>query len=115
MNPTQKRLQAALELLGPNGERWTKGAYSNESGHCAIGALRMARQQDQDYGYDPYNPRRADAEALDLAARELGVIPTQWDTTTGRLAMRFNDNLWTTFDEIRDLFERAIRIAGERG
>lgn len=44
--PAEVRIiDKALELLGPNGEHWTKGiANDREGNRCIVGALRSARR-----------------------------------------------------------------------
>ena len=38
-------IDRAIDLLGPNGERWIQNSFTDKGSHCILGALRRARHE----------------------------------------------------------------------
>lgn len=82
----KEQLKAALELFGPNGENWVKRDFS-ETRHCIILACQVKNAPTY-------------------------ILRTQLDNMgRGRSLTGYNDDPTTTFEDVRNLFERAIEAA----
>lgn len=93
-----------------NGDRWIKGELSryidSKRCWCAIGALVEGDGGDS----EEYDQRCLANEALGRAAEEL--FPHR--TPGGMVAAaNFNDHADTTFDDVKKVYELAIKRAGE--
>lgn len=99
---------AGLEILGEDGERWSKKTYGDEYvGMCMIGAIRAATNAEDIHAVES-NP------LLEIAASVIRErFPDRaegWDGSSGVL-ITFNDYPETTFEDVRDvLFEAAVRL-----
>jgi hypothetical protein len=104
MNPSEI-LIAGLDLLGPEGQHWTQGAYQsfNSDGicFCSLGAIRQAA-----FGrtyfissieYQQYRDAKKTLESL---------------TTYGAVA-DWQDDRSRTFPEVKEVFLIAIKMAQE--
>jgi hypothetical protein len=118
MKSNAQLLQDALDLLGPNGENWTRGVYARNAQQqevsfesqdacrfCAQGAIRTSFFRTKDV----INAgRRWDlTDLLDNAARKI-------DNRYAATAVAFNDRTGQTFDNIKLLFQTAISLAQEQ-
>jgi len=106
---TLKVLQEGLELLGPNGEHWVKQAYEHSGNYCALGAIAKAA-----YGYvyqDTRHPRPPDRFKTALYKSARTYLTKALFDSQGTSIVMFNDHPETTFDHVRQLFERAIELA----
>lgn len=107
-------LSQALELLGENGERWTKGALREPNyelggvNYCAIGAVEASAGQ-----------LKASIEVRDAVIMRLSdqILPPNIDDTFAakrRTIMTRNDRMITTFADIKGMFCRAMKtVAAE--
>lgn len=88
MTKLKRSLIQALDLLGPNGENWIKGKYTDHNGHfCGLGALRETK-----YPQDRFT---------DLAEFTPHNVPF-WC---------WQDSPTTNWPEVKALFEKAIAAA----
>jgi hypothetical protein len=114
MDTTADILRKALELLGPNGERWTKHASALDADgvgvsptadsaerFCSLGALY--RVTHRDVPFDRYH-------AADLA--HLSAV-TALECGTADTLTFFNDRPDTTFADVVEVFEHAIQKASQ--
>lgn len=93
-NEAQKTLRRALAVLGSNGEHWCKCLLHDGRGnYCSIGALEMASEGRVDFSAMPYLALKA------ATTNEIGSIIIENDTASN-------------FFTVRDMFLRAIEIAG---
>lgn len=99
-------LRRALELLGPNGERWTKGRYKVVPGaeeeypdgaYCSSGAIEEINTINQD------KAKQYLREAIWASIY----------TTDG--IINFNDAKIRKFPEVKATFEAAIALAIKEG
>lgn len=103
-------LREALDLLGPHGEHWTKGTYEDSDGnYCALGAITKATYGFvyPDPGYQYIGLDRAHT-FQDVRLYLCRALPPGdgWKSIA-----KFNDFSETTFEDVRQLFERAIQLA----
>lgn len=105
-------LREALDLLGPNGEHWTKGTYEDSDGnYCMIGAITKAT-----YGFVYQDTGRlgdVDERATIFQITRRYLLQAALASSPGvRLHLtKFNDFSETTFEDVRQVFERAIQLA----
>lgn len=106
-------LQRALELLGPNGENWTKGYFAYDEygmetmGYCdvakcwcAAGAIqRVINESDYDATY--------------MGVLSRAIFGNDWKPFTGTCIGDWNDAPERTWPEVKAAFERAIALASE--
>jgi hypothetical protein len=96
-----------LHILGPNGERWTRGIHTDEErNHCILGALRRARHELKIKG---------DKSAMHIrhAIAALSPPPTYWHGTF--TIPDFNDCMSRKFSEIAMVLAYARAMAaGEK-
>jgi hypothetical protein len=115
MNATQENLKKALELLGPNGENWIKGAMrtwieEDVPSFCSLGAVIEAHN-----GWE----FKTAVQLLSIpGVVELGqacklMATSEWVEPSNQI-VEFNDSKLTMFRDIKAVFERAIEIAGEK-
>jgi hypothetical protein len=85
-------IDKALELLGPNGERWIKGKLRTKDGFCIIGAMKRARSL----------TKLRSGNAEDFLTM---VIKREQHKSTAPsfLISSFNDKPETTFENIREI------------
>lgn len=110
MKPSET-LAAALELFGPNGERWSpnSGLYSPSTGcFCAIGAKNKAKYGNH-YGPDQKWVAAASYQMDPEAQALLETISNPAYTDIWDVAL-YNDGR-KDFGAIRDWFNRAIDFA----
>jgi len=88
-------LKKALALLGPNGENWIKGSYYFEGEYCMVGALRAVtifwgtQEKMRDY------------------LKRVIDSPSYF----GNHMTVYNDAPERTFQEIKEVFQKAILLA----
>lgn len=98
LNETQLVLKRALELLGPNGERWTQQrAYVCDAGYCAIGAVGSVMQE------DPHDVHRAGAKHR--------IHRLLMEAIGGHQEVTLANDAAKSFSEVRTMFLRAIELA----
>jgi hypothetical protein len=100
--PAEVRIiDKALELLGPNGEHWTKGiANDGEGNRCIVGAVRSARRM----------LRLKGDNTTKIILTALGVSRSPYYRPVEHIE-DFNDGD-REFDEIAALLVHARRLAG---
>ena len=97
--PAEVRIiDKALELLGPNGEHWTKGiANDGEGNRCIVGAVRSAR-------------RMLRLKGDKTTAFILTAVP---DRRPGHPVIEdFNDDRHRKFGEVAAVLTHARKLAG---
>jgi hypothetical protein len=91
--PIEARIiDEALEILGPNGEKWIQGREADQRhNHCMIGAIKLARRR--------LKVKGDDTERLMLNAlyRDNGQERVQF-------IERFNDQSGQSFNRVRETF-----------
>ena len=99
-------IDAVLDVLGPEGERWIKKRLSNARGHhCILGALAYSRRK--------LRTPRGDlaTDYIRQAIRELPGDPLWLTSVTC-----FNDYPDRRFTDVRDVLRRArVLAAGSEG
>lgn len=99
MNPIQL-LQRALALFGPDGQNWVNHCPRGDGKECVMTAINRT------YDPDEINLEKHDAARLALTHS----IPKGYSTKHDVLTLtKFNDNPNTTFQDIKVLFETAIK------
>ena len=106
--PVEARIiDEALEILGPNGERWIQGSETDcDHNHCMIGAIKLARRRlgvkgDKTVRLINNEIQRYRAASEDRWRKESGVVD-------------FNDRPDRTFEQVRETFLLARREALSR-
>ena len=95
---TEQVLTKALDVLGPKGERWCKGRYHTEYGHCMQGAVHRVIPSDYDLQTKCW-------------AAMISVLPP----TDGNPIAWFNDDPERTWPEVKAAFLKAIELARAEG
>lgn len=95
-------LRAALDLLGPNGERWVQRGAAGPD-YCAGLAVREAARDARG--------------SWTLIHESLHLLIAEADLTGGGVAPLFvwNDDPHTTWEDVHLTFKRAIAAAEETG
>jgi hypothetical protein len=102
---TSEILIAGLELLGPEGEHWTQGAYKslNSFGvcYCGVGCVQQAA-----FGnvYTASDPRNKASKYWD-ARKIIGQVQHEY--------ISWQDDRSRTFPEVKEVFLIAIKMAQE--
>lgn len=104
---TSEVLIEALELLGPNGERWTKFQAEDRGRYCIIGAIGKVEGGETFCGY---GADRVGTEALFKALTPVWTEEYhEWTIERPTQLWRYNDHPNTEFKHVRALFHKAIR------
>lgn len=107
----KKLLEKCLETFGPNGERWVKGAFVKNVGgvekFCSIGAIRNIYCE----GVTTEDRHATEVLVSKVFAELFNAKADAYSVKTGDVVINKNDNIETTFDQIKSAFERSLALA----
>lgn len=102
-------ISKAIEILGPNGENWFKGMYTDCHGkYCVLGALGKARGYDDgNLGIPHFLSFNGGSDAYSKAKR---LVEAQLPMSG---VVLFNDKPDVTFPQVKVAMCRALKAALE--